>query len=286
MLRKILKWAAVAVGALGGILLLTVVAIWIAGGRVLAKRYDVPLTTVAVPDDSASVAEGRRLAATRGCTGCHKQDLSGQVFFDDPLIARVTASNLSIRVPEYRDDELARVIRHGVALDGTSSPAMPSSMFYHLSDGDVGAIIRFLRSVPPVENDLPTTTIRLMGRFGLVTGKYHTQAALIDHRADRIPPVTENGTPNGRYLSYTACTECHGQTLEGGGFSAAPPLVIVKGYSLDEFTRLMRIGEPRDGRDLPMMGPVGRSRFAYFTDEEIEALHGYLQSLEPTAGGR
>jgi len=286
MLRKILKWATVAVGGLVGVLLLAVVAIWIAGGRVLAKSYDVPLTSVAIPADPASVEEGRRLAFIRGCTGCHKRDLSGQVFFDEPMLARVIATNLSTRIPHYSDEELVRMIRHGVAPDGRGTPAMPSSMFYHLSDHDVGAIVAFLRTMPPVENELPTTTIRLMGRFGLVVGQYHMQADLIDHEADRIPPATEDGTPNGRYLAYTACTECHGQELEGGEFSQAPPLAIVKAYSLDEFTQLMQAGVPRDGRDLEMMGPVAVNRFSNFTDEEIEALHGYLQSLEPTVGGR
>ncbi len=284
MLRKIAKWTAILAGVLVGLLLVTVGVIHIAGGRVLAQRWDVPLTSIAIPDDSATVAEGRRLAAIRGCTGCHKEDLSGQLFFDDPLIARVTATNLSTRIPDYSDGELARMIRHGVGLDGTSSPAMPSSMFYHLSDRDVGAIIAFLRTVPPVENDLPTTTIRLMGRFGLVAGQYHTQATLIDHEADRIPPVTEEGTPNGHYLAYTTCTECHGPTLEGGGFSAAPPLVIVRGYSADEFTRLMRSGVPRGGQELEMMGGVARSRFSHFSEEEIAALYEYLGSMG-VAGG-
>ena len=91
--------------------------------------------------------------------------------------------------------------------------------------------------------------------------------------------MTDDGGPNGRYLAYTGCTECHGQALEGG-FNSAPPLVIVRGYSLDEFTRLMQTGVPRDGRDLRMMGAVARSRFSRLSDEEIAALHGYLQSME------
>ena len=51
-------------------------------------------------------------------------------------------------------------------------------------------------------------------------------------------------------------------------------------YSLDQFVRLMQTGVPRDGRDLPMIGDVARSRFSPFSAEEIEALHGYLQSME------
>lgn len=279
MLRKIAKWTVIVAGALVGLVLLAVVVIYLAGGRVLAQRWDIPLTSIDIPDDSAVVSEGRRLAAIHGCTGCHSKDLSGGMLIDDPLLARISSPNLTKVLGRYSDAELVRVIRHGVWPDGKGSVAMPSSMFYHLSDRDLGAIIAFLRDMPPVESDLPTTSIRLMARLGLVMGQYQVQADLIDHDADRIPPVTDDGGPNGRYLAYTGCTECHGQALEGG-FNSAPPLVIVRGYSLDEFTRLMQTGVPRDGRDLRMMGAVARSRFSRLSDEEIAALHGYLQSME------
>ncbi len=284
MLRKIAKWTAIVAGALVGLVLLAVVVIYLAGGRVLAQRWDIPLTSIDIPDDSVAVSEGRRLAAIHGCTGCHNEDLSGGMLIDDPLLARISSPNLTKVLGRYSDAELVRVIRHGVWPDGKGSVAMPSSMFYHLSDRDLGAIIAFLRDMPPVESDLPTTSIRLMARLGLVMEQYQVQADLIDHDADRIPPVTAEGGPNGRYLAYTGCTECHGQSLEGG-FNSAPPLVIVRGYSLDEFTRLMQTGVPRDGRDLSMMGAVARSRFSHFSDEEIAALHGYLQSMEPVVGG-
>ena len=156
-------------------------------------------------------------------------------------------------------------------------------MYYNLSDGDLGLIIAFLKSVPPVENELPTSSFRLMGRLGLAMGEFEVEAAVIDHDADRIPPTMADGSPSGQYLAYTACTECHGKALEGGGFSNSPPLVIVRGYTLDEFARLLETGVPRDGRELYLMDDVSLSRFSQFSEEEIEALHGYLQSLEPTA---
>ena len=279
MLRRILKWTAIAAGALVGLLLVAIVVIYIAGGRVLAQRWDVPLTSIAVLHDSAAVEEGRRLAAIHGCTGCHSKDLSGGVLIDEPLLARISSPNLTKPLARYSNEELVRVIRHGVWPDGKGSAAMPSSMFYHLSDRDAGSIIAFLRSAPPVKSNLPTTSIRLMARLGLVLGQYQVQADMIDHDALRIPSVTAEGGPNGRYLAFTSCTECHGQSLEGG-FNSSPPLTIVRAYSLDEFTRLMQIGVPRDGRELRMMGGVARSRFTHFSEEEIAALHGYLQSME------
>jgi cytochrome c553 len=285
MVRKILKWTGLAVGVFIGLIVIAMVVVWVAGGRVLAQRWDVPLTTISIPSDSAAVVEGRRLAATRGCTGCHSLDLSGGLIFDDPMMARISAPNLTQSLQRYDEEQVATMIRHGVWPDGSGSPAMPSSMYYNLSDSDLGFIMAFLKSVPPVESELPTSSFRLMGRLGLAMGEFNVEAAVIDHDADRIPPTMPDGSPSGRYLAYTACTECHGKDLEGGGFSNSPPLVIVRGYSLDEFARLMETGAPQDGRDLYLMDDVALSRFSNFSEEEIRALHSYLQTMEAASVG-
>jgi mono/diheme cytochrome c family protein len=75
------------------------------------------------------------------------------------------------------------------------------------------------------------------------------------------------------------CSECHGQNLEGFAPINAPPLTVVKGYSLEQFTQLMRDGIPTGERELKLMGPTSRARFAHFTPEEISAVHAFLQTL-------
>lgn len=79
------------------------------------------------------------------------EKLQGSLFFDEPRVARIVAPNLTRVLPTYSDAELARVLIHGVNRDGRSVLAMPSAMFYHLSDRDLGAIIAHLRSAPVVE---------------------------------------------------------------------------------------------------------------------------------------
>lgn len=48
MLRKIAKWASIVAGVLVGLLLVTILVIHLAGGRVLAQRWDIPLTTIEI----------------------------------------------------------------------------------------------------------------------------------------------------------------------------------------------------------------------------------------------
>ncbi len=84
----------------------------------------------------------------------------------------------------------------------------------------------------------------------------------------------------GRYLTMNFCSECHGQSLEGFAPINAPPLDVVKGYSLEQFSRLMKEGKPIGDRDLKLMGPTSRVRFAHFSDDEIAAVHAFLQTLQ------
>ncbi len=61
----------------------------------------------------------------------------------------------------------------------------------------------------------------------------------------------------------------------------APPLVVVRGYSLPEFRTLLKTGVTRDGRDMyaqgSIMGIVAREQLSHFTDDEVAAVHEFLR---------
>jgi cytochrome c553 len=285
-MRGILKWLGIGLGALVILALGAVAAIYLASERIVRKTYDVPLSSFALPTDSFALAEGQRLATVRGCyNGCHGERLDGGVLIDRPLLARLVAPNLTRVVAQHTDAELERVIRHGIRRNGKSTLGMPSSMFYHLRDEDLGAIIAFLRSAPVTEG--PSTEIRLgpLARLGLVMGKYNPQAQLIDHDAPRLAVRdTSDRTTFGKYLALTLCTECHGLDLRGNPDGSSPNLVIAATYSVEGFTRFMRTGKAAGDRELRRMSDVARGRFSHLTDGEIRALHGYLSTLDSSAG--
>lgn len=282
-MRTALKW--LGRGALALVLLLLVAAgvVYALSERMLNQTYELETAAIAIPSDSVSIAEGERLARIRGCyDGCHGDVAEGGVFFDDPMLGTITAPDLTRAVRTLSDAELTRVIRHGVRADGRSVAAMPSSMLYHLTDEDLGAIIAFLRTLPPADG--PETDLRLgpLGRVLFVKGDFQPAAEEIDHEAPRLDPG-DGSDPIvlGRYLAMTSCTECHGLDL-GGGFDS-PNLAIAAAYEPEQFHTLMRSGEPYDGRDLRLMDDVSQSRFSYFTDAEVDALYAFLTT--ELAGG-
>ena len=271
-MKRVLKWIGVTLGAL---VILACIAIYGVSEYRLHQTFDIASAPITVPTDSAGIAAGRHIFETRGCEGCHGPGLSGKVFFDDPWIARLVAPNVPKAIRGYSDPELARLLRHGVRPNGQGVAVMPSSMFYHLDDQDLGALIAYLRTVPePAAHPLPSNSMRLLARVGLTMGQYKVEPRTITHDAPRAPkgPDAES---LGRYIAMSSCTECHGQRLQGDR-QGAPALMIVGGYTPSEFAKLMREGIPKDRKERKMMSPVARSRFSHFTDEVVNALYVYL----------
>jgi cytochrome c553 len=232
---------------------------------------------IAVPDDSASVREGLRLATMRGCMGgCHGSNIEGEVFVDDWLLARLVAPNLTAAVRRYDNADLARIIRRGVRPTGKSVVAMPSPMFSGLTDADLGRILAYLRSVPPQPGNPPERRLGPLARIAFVAHEFRPAADEV-HRADSLRdrwPRDGDSTAPGAYLARTICTECHG--LDLAGENPAPNLAVVKGYTFEAFTTLMRRGKAMGDRELPMMSGVARRRFSQFTDPELRNLYNYL----------
>jgi len=283
--KSLRTWILRIAGGLLALLLLALGGLYVLSERILERDYRVEAHPVTVPDDSASVAEGRRLATLRGCYGgCHGEATEGGAFFAPSgvqglLMGRVVAPDLGRVAEEWTVAELEGAIRHGVRPDGGSTLAMPSSMFHGLSDDDLGKILAFLRSREPAGG--PDTEVRVgpLARLIVLRGGFTPQAERIEHRRPH-PDSTPTGDPlqHGAYLARTLCTECHGTHLEGGrGSDAAPPLSVVAGYGPGEFARLMETGDAVGDRELrPLMREVARARFSHLTEEEVAALYAYL----------
>ena len=81
MLRKILKWTSIVLGGLVGLLLLAFAALYIMGTlkwNRLHGQYAVPVETIPIPTNEASIERGEHIATIRMCRQCHMDDLGGQ----------------------------------------------------------------------------------------------------------------------------------------------------------------------------------------------------------------
>jgi len=296
-MKRVLKWI--------GIVLLVLVGIIVVGGAVghfvgkgrLDKAPEIATKPVAVPGDAAAIAKGERLVnEVSFCAECHGENLEGDVLIDGEVGLYVPATNLTAGAggigAAYSDEDWERAIRHGVGPDGRVLFIMPSNFYQHYSDEDLGALIAYLKSVPPVDNDLGA---RRVGFPGTILGGFAafddlTRLNGIDHASVGGSAPAEGATAEyGHYLTNIAiCGECHGANLAGivlaegeDGPPEGPNLTTggeLGGWSEADFINTLRTGQTPSGKQLdPEQMPF--PSYSLMSDTELQAIWAYLSSL-------
>ena len=138
-------------------------AVYVGSERILADVEPVRGFEVTLEASADVIEHGRHIARTRGCFGCHGQQLEGSVFYDGGWTDRSVAPNLARSAREMDDSALEAAIRRGVGPDGRAFWAMPSYNFVHLSDEDLSALIVFMRSADIVDAELPRSRLGIPG---------------------------------------------------------------------------------------------------------------------------
>jgi mono/diheme cytochrome c family protein len=283
---------------LGGLIILLAVAVFalnVVGSSRLQNGPDVAVQAVSIPTDAEALARGEHLARIMGCVSCHTSDLSGQVFMEEPGInVYLPAPNLTSGQggvgSSYTDTDWVRAIRHGIGQDGRVLGVMPSNYYADISDDDLGAVIAYVKSAAPVNNDLGSRQISFPGSliFGFLAYN-DLPAAQIDHA--NVGSVKPAGGPTAEYGAYlskiTACGDCHGVDLSGRppeaaeqGPPAGPDLTAggnLSSWTAADFAAAVRQGETPDGRQLSQEMPW--QYYSVMSDDEVQAIWLYLQSL-------
>ena len=290
-----LRWAGISIGSLLALVIILALVLMLIGGSRFNRTYDIPVTAVSVPTDPASIERGKHLVeAIALCQVCHGDNLAGDTMVDDPAFARIVASNLTSGRGgiggTYSDIDYVRAIRHGVGNDGKGLPLMPSEAFNKFSDHDLGAIIAYLKSLPPVDKEVPESKAGPIGRIFALLDASLFSVQLIDHAAPRAPAANPGVTEEyGAYLA-TVCTVCHGQNLDGArppieGSPNSPDLTSggeLGSWSESDFINTLRTGVTPEGKFLnPNFMPW--HRFRLMTDDEIKAIWLYVRALPPPA---
>jgi len=301
LMKRLLRWMGLTIASLIVLIAALLVVIYIAANHRISRHFEAQAVSVVVPTGSQAVAEGHRLFLARGCVDCHGQNLAGQVFVDDPAIGTYSGANLTTGKGgiggKFNDGDYARAIRDGIAPDGRALIFMPSTDFHGMSDADVGYLIAYIRSVPPVDRFPPQHVVGPLARVLYLTGNMPilVSADLIDHGAKRLDaPKVGPTEAYGRYLAE-GCTGCHGMGLSGGpiqgGQPSWPPARNLTSnpdtglgkWTYEDFDKAMRHGITPSGTQL--RPPMPWTNFSNMTDTEVKALWAYLHTLPPKPEG-
>jgi cytochrome c553 len=297
-MMKVLKWLGIAVASLIVIVAVAAATVLITGGRRANATVSVPEEAVAIPTDAASIERGRHLAdAITMCGDCHRPDFGGGMTIDAASFMRLPAPNLTRGRggigAEYADADWVRALRHGVGRDGRKLALMPAEAYTHMDDADLGAVIAYMRTVPPVDREHPAKEYGPVARMLLVAGQFPLHVYdQIDHtRRTIVPHVPEADTAGyGRYLATIGgCAACHQANFAGGAIPGMPheakpaanltPAGIGH-YTEQDFFRALREGLRPGGAPIDSLA-MPWSSSGRMTDAEITAVWAFLRSLPP-----
>ena len=239
------------------------------------------------------------------CGNCHSpkgppqavagKDFSGGLRFDEPPFD-VTAPNITpdkeTGIGSWSDADIKKLLRTGVRTNGTPiASVMPTGFYEIITDGDMDAIVAYLRTLKPVNNKVPDPIYKMPAPRQIFPGaeKPYTQAMLSD-------PMK-----NGFYLvTIGHCLECHTPMVKGqhdwaadlgrGGFEFPGPWGVsvsrnitsskTKGlgaWSDAEIKRAITQGIDKDGNKLKP--PMGFGYYAHMTDADLDAVIAWVRTL-------
>jgi len=163
---------------------------------------------------------------------------------------------------------------------------MPSSAFWNFNNEDLGEVIAYLKTLPPVDNE---TTVKLspLGTILLPTDPTTLHVKLIDHSNRPAESTVGVNAEYGQYLvNVSRCRDCHSNDLNGrpstNGRPATPSLTMngeLQFWSASDFINTIRTGVAPSGHALdPHEMPW--QEYSNYNDDELTAIFIYLQSLK------
>lgn len=253
-------------------------------------------------DDMISVEEGKKVP------------LMGGIEFPLGPLGTVYPPNLTpdseTGLGRYETGQIFRMMRHAIKPNGqaTITPMMP---FWNMADEDLEAVVSFLLAQEPVKNEVSDPNWTFMGKMIRSMGPTTFSPVLNPAPPATAPPMLPT-LERGKYLAhYVAnCVGCHTprdpQTFEAigaefsGGFEMEPfpalhekldvdPTLWIRSPNItpheeSAFSKYKSVEEWiqrfRNGRIIPQ-SPMQWGQFSRMSDEDLEALWIYLNSLDP-----
>jgi len=290
----------------GGALAVLAASVGVAAGaamllseRKLNRVVDVNVAQVDLAAFEPDMARGEYLFLTRGCSECHGAQGEGRLAMDHPDSGlRVYTPNITRggggAAATYSDTDWIALLRHGLKPSRQPVFIMPSEDYAQMADEDVASLVAYIRALPPAPERKAELRIPLMVKALYAFGVATDAAEKIDHTQRAPARVPDDAHSLGAYIAMT-CTGCHGQGLAGGKIPGAPPTwpaaanltsapdgVMNRYSSAEQFRQMMRSGKRADGTPIMVM-PFESLRA--MSDAELDALFGFLRSLEPKASG-
>ncbi len=318
-LRRILKGLGILIGVLVVLVIGLVAYVQLTWDRPVKRA--VPQMTA--PTDAQTVARGEYLYNyTLNCWNCHGSQGSrspgepqaGGLEFDatdiGPGFGFLYGANITpdpeTGIGAWSDGELVRALREGLDREGRLIfPIMEAEWYRGLSDEDTLALVAYMRSLPPVRNEVPVNKLSFAAKALMALGIVKPQPAIT---APVVAPPRGATAEYGKYLAWHAstCAGCHTprspntgeyemtRPFAGGLFAFPEEGFTTTGSNLtpdvatgigdwteEQYMTAMRTGLRPDGTVMLPFMPW--PSYARWSEEDLRAVWLYLRSLESIA---
>ncbi|WP_341920307.1 cytochrome c [Polaromonas sp. YR568] len=257
------------------------------------RLVKVNVRPVAFPADAQSLERGKYLFNSRGCVDCHGVNGAGREFVNDGHGLRLVGPNITPGegkvVARYTSEDWVRTLRHGVKPDGRPLFVMPSEDYNRFTDADLGALVAYVRSLPPQPGGATVLELSLPVKLLYGFDAIEDAAQKIDHTLPPATAVAEGVTvAHGAYVA-NMCISCHGPGLSGGKIPGTPPdwapaanltpgdaSAMTRYKDAGQFVAMLRSGKRPDGTAVTVM-PFESLR--ELNDVDAQALYAYLKTV-------
>jgi mono/diheme cytochrome c family protein len=304
------------VGGLIGLIILIVVAVIIYLNSAFPKVY--PAEDITIEATPERLARGAYLVNHVSiCLDCHSQvkenlfsmpvkqgteGMGGRAFEEDEMVVHVrniTPAGLK----DWSDGQIVRAITEGIDKDGKAlAPMMPYTEYKFMAKEDIHAVVAYLRTLPPIENDVPATELPFPMNLIFPT--------IPDSATPMSLPDTNDALATGKYMVRIAgCQFCHtpfedGESDESKPFSgghefADPKFGIARSANItpdmdtgigswtkDMFIARFKSYADSVGRNIPVGGNVYQTAMPWtllagITEKDLGSIYDYLRTVKP-----
>lgn len=313
------RWLLIGGGALAGLVLVVAVYVSLSWDK---TWDDTPYPEVTASTDPEVIARGEYLVkGPAHCTNCHIPSVAdfvradagedvglvGGATFEMGPLGTIHPPNLTpdktTGIGRYTDAEVARLLRHNVKPDGRASlgPMMP---FRRMADDDLLAVVSYLRTLEPVQHEVPPPQWGLLAKVMLAFGPPPPFAPVTGQEWPKTAPTGRN-VARGRYLAddVANCRACHTpmdpMTMEQtgpdyAGAAVPEPTPFVEGLAFrapnltshetgvlknfpteDAWVARFRAGRAIEGSFMHW-GPFSR-----MTEDDLVSIYMYLNTVPP-----
>lgn len=219
------------------------------------------------------------------------------------LPGRFIAPNLTpAALGDWTDGEIFRAIVSGVSKDGSALfPIMPYPHYSTLDEEDIYSVIAYLRTLEPVQYDLPDREIDFPVNIIINTIPMKPELT--------TKPSKDNIIDYGRYvITAAACMDCHtliekgefvGEPYAGGNEFPLPDGSVARSANLtphesgigswtkEQFVARFKAYSKENGYEYQKVSPgqfqtyMPWPMYAEMKTEDLEAIYAYLRTIPP-----